>query len=137
MESRAYVTFDGHRNSDFKAYVYMTENLGKTWKSIANNLPQGGTVSVIREHSRNQKLLFVGTERGAYCSIDRGENWIKFEGNFPIVPVDDIAIHPRENDLIFGTHGRRIYVLDDIICLEQLNKGILDSEIYLRRRKDY
>ncbi|KKN31579.1 hypothetical protein LCGC14_0822560 [marine sediment metagenome] len=131
VESRAYITFDGHRNSDFKAYVYVTENLGKTWKSIANNLPQGGTVNVIREHPRNQKLLFVGTERGAYFSIDRGENWIKFEGNFPIVPVDDIAIHPRENDLIFGTHGRSIYVLDDITCLEQLNKGILDSEIYL------
>jgi len=104
VESRAYVTFDGHRNSDFKAYVYVTEDLGKTWKSIANNLPQGGTVNVIREHPRNQKLLFVGTERGAYFSIDRRENWIKFEGNFPIVPVDDIAIHPRENDLIFGTH---------------------------------
>ena len=131
VETRAYVTFDRHRNDDFKPYVYVTEDFGNTWKSIANNLPHGGTVNVIREHPRNQNLLFVGTERGAYFSIDRGQNWIKFEGNFPIVPVDDIAIHPRENDLIFGTHGRSIYVLDDITPLEQLSKDILDSESYL------
>ena len=130
-EARAYVSFDGHRNNDFTPYVYMTEDIGNTWESIANNLPHGSTVNVIREHSRNQNLLFVGTERGAYFSIDRGQNWIKFEGNFPIVPVDDIAIHPRENDLVFGTHGRSIYVLDDITPLEQLNKGILDSEVHL------
>ena len=128
VETRAYVTFDRHRNDNFKPYVYVTEDFGNTWKSIANNLPHGGTVNVIREHPRNQNLLFVGTERGAYFSIDRGQNWIKFEGNFPIVPVDDIAIHPRENDLIFGTHGRSIYVLDDITPLEQLSKDILDSE---------
>jgi photosystem II stability/assembly factor-like uncharacterized protein len=130
-EGRAYATFDGHRNDDFKAYVYVTENNGENWKSIAGNLPEGGTVNVIREHYRNPNLLFVGTERGAYVSFDRGGNWIKIKSNFPICPVDDIAIHPRENDLIFGTHGCSIWILDDITPLEKLSKEILDSDYYL------
>ena len=111
-EGKAYATFDGHRNDDFDPYVFMTANYGESWKNISNNLREGGTVNVIREHHRNPNLLFVGTERGAYFSIDRGKKWIKFKNDFPIVPVDDIAIHPRDNDLIFGTHGRSIWVLD-------------------------
>jgi hypothetical protein len=130
-EGRAYVTFDGHRNDDFKAYVYVTENYGDSWKSIANNIPEGGTVNVIREHHRNPNLLFVGTETGAYVSFDRGGHWTKIKGNFPICPVDDIAIHPRENDLIFGTHGRSIWILDDITPLEKLSKEILSSDCFL------
>ncbi|MFC1725376.1 hypothetical protein ACFL4T_07090 [candidate division KSB1 bacterium] len=130
VEGRAYVTLDGHRNDDFKPYIFVTENFGKKWKSIASNLPEGGTVNVIREHHRNENLLFAGTERGAYFTIDRGETWHKFE-NLPIVPVDDIAIHPRENDLIFGTHGRSIYVLDDITPLEELSEKVLQSDFFL------
>jgi hypothetical protein len=127
---KAYATFDGHRNDDFRAYVYLTEDFGTSWKNISNNLPEGGTVSVIREHHRNPDLLFVGTERGAYFSIDQGQRWIKFN-NFPIVPVDDIAIHPRDNDLIFGTHGQSIWILDDITPLEQLTTEVLNSPCYL------
>ncbi len=130
-EGTAYATFDGHRNDDFKAYVFVTTDYGKSWKNISSNLPQGGTVNVIRENHRNPNLLFVGTERGAYFSIDRGKKWVKFKNNFPTVPVDDIAIHPRENDLIFGTHGRSIWVLDDITPLEQLAKDTLASSAYL------
>lgn len=130
-EGRAYVTFDGHRNDDFKAYVFVTNDHGESWKSISNNLPQGGTVNVIREHHRNPNLLFVGTERGAYVSIDRGKRWVKMKSNLPIVPVDDIAIHPRENDLIFGTHGRSIWILDDITPLECLIDDVLASRSYL------
>ncbi len=127
----AYATFDGHRNDDFKPYVFMTVNYGESWTNISNNLPEGGTVNVIREHHRNPNLLFIGTERGAYFSIDGGKRWIKFKNDFPIVPVDDIAIHPRDNDLIFGTHGRSIWILDDITPLEQLTKEVLDSPCYL------
>lgn len=130
-EGKAYATFDGHRNDDFNPYVFMTVNYGESWKNISNNLREGGTVNVIREHHRNPNLLFVGTERGAYFSIDRGKRWIKFKNDFPIVPVDDIAIHPRDNDLIFGTHGRSIWILDDITPLEQLTKEVLDSPCYL------
>ena len=130
-EGAAYVTLDGHRNNDFKAYVFMTTDYGETWKSISGNLPEGGTVNVIREHPRNPNLLFVGTERGAYFSIDRGRSWVKFKNEFPIVPVDDIAVHPRENDLIFGTHGRSIWILDDITPLEQMTREVLESPAFL------
>jgi len=130
-EGIAYATFDGHRNNDFKAYVFTTTDYGESWKNISSNLPKGGIVNVIREHHRNPNLLFIGTERGAYFSIDRGKKWVKFKSNFPTVPVDDIAIHPRENDLIFGTHGRSVWILDDITPLEQLAKDTLASSAYL------
>jgi photosystem II stability/assembly factor-like uncharacterized protein len=130
-EGRAYVTLDSHRNNDFRAYVFMTSDYGESWKSISSNLPEGSTVNVIREHPRNPDLLFVGTERGAYVSIDKGKKWVRIKSNLPIVPVDDIAIHPRENDLIFGTHGRSIWVLDDITPLEQLTKDVLAAQGYL------
>lgn len=130
-EGTAYATFDGHRNDDFKPYVYMTKDYGASWKNISSNLSLGSTVNVIREHPRNPLLLFVGTERGAYFTIDQGKRWIPFRSKFPIVPVDDIAIHPGENDLIFGTHGRSIWILDDITPLEQLNRDVLSSSGYL------
>lgn len=131
-EGSAYATFDGHRMGDFKVYVYMTSDFGETWKSIASNLPQNnGIVSVIREHPRNPNLLFVGTEYGMYASIDRGANWTKFHMNLPTVPVDDILIHPRENDLILATHGRSIWIMDDITPLEQMSEAVLASDIHL------
>ncbi len=122
-EGRAYATLDGHRNNDFTAYVYVTENYGKTWKDISANMPAGSIVNVIREHHRNSELLFIGTERGAYFSLNRGGKWIRIGGNFPMVPVDDIAVHPRENDLILGTHGRSIWIMDDITYLEKYTEG--------------
>lgn len=131
-EGTAYVTFDGHRNGDFKVYVYMTTNYGDSWKSIASNLPQNnGIANVIREHPRNGNLLFVGTEYGAYVSFDKGGEWTKLKLNLPTVPVDDIVIHPRDNDLIFGTHGRSIWVMDDITPLEQMNDAVINSDIHL------
>ncbi len=130
-EGRAYAAFDGHRSDDFKAYAFMTDDFGATWKNISGNIPEGSTLSVIREHPRNPDLLFVGTERGAYWSIDRGLHWTRIKSNLPLVPVDDIAIHPRENDLIFGTHGRSIWILDDITPLEQLKPEVLAAAGYL------
>jgi len=130
-EGSAYATFDGHRNNDFKPYVFRTSDFGESWIKISANLPMGSVVNVIREHHKNPNLLFVGTERGAYFSIDRGKSWTMFLGNFPMVPVDDIAIHPHENDLIFGTHGRSVWVLDDITPLEQLTPQVLEGEGHL------
>ncbi len=131
-EGAAYVTFDGHRGNDFNVYVFMTSDYGETWKLISAGLPaNNGTAHVVREHSRNPNLLFVGNEYGAYVSFDRGANWAALKMNLPTVPVDDIAIHPRENDLIVGTHGRSIWVLDDITPLEQLDAKALGSELHL------
>ena len=130
-EGTAYATLDGHRNNDFKPYVFSTTDYGENWKDISSNIPVGSTVNVIREHHANPDLLFVGTERGAYFSVDRGKKWIKIKGNLPMVPVDDIAIHPRENDLILGTHGRSIWILDDITFLEQMTAETQNSSAYL------
>ncbi len=131
-EGTAYATFDGHRNGDFKVYVYATSDFGETWTSISSDIPQNnGVANVIREHPRNGNLLFVGTEYGAYVSFNKGGSWSKMKMNMPTVPVDDILIHPRENDLIFGTHGRSIWIMDDITPLEQMNEATLSSPIQL------
>jgi hypothetical protein len=120
-----YVAFDGHRSNDFTPYVYMTSDFGKTFRSIAANLPTGGPdfVHVIREDPVNPKLLFLGTDVGAYVSTDRGGSWQRFMNGLPTVPVHDLKIHPRDHELIAGTHGRSIWIAD-IAPLEQLT---LDS----------
>lgn len=117
---RVYASFDGHRNGDYTAYVYVSENYGEDWRRIDDGLPDGWSVNVVTEHHRAENLLFVGNEIGVFVSIDRGDSWAPLKNNFPVVPVDDIAIHPRENDLIVGTHGRSAWILDDIGPLEEL-----------------
>ena len=128
----AYATFDGHRMDDFSIYVFATTNCGDSWTAIRNGIPDNrGVANVIREHHKNPDLLFVGTEYGAYVSFDRGANWTRIKMNLPTVPVDDILIHPRDNDLIFGTHGRAIWVLDDIAALEGMNATVANSDMHL------
>jgi photosystem II stability/assembly factor-like uncharacterized protein len=131
-DGAAYVAFDGHRGNDFGVYLFMTTDFGETWKSISGGLPAKGTLHVIREHPRDANLLFAGTENGAYVSFDRGASWTSLKAaNLPTVPVDDIAIHPRDNDLVLGTHGRSIWVLDDISPLEHLDGKTLGSNLHL------
>ena len=128
----AYVTFDGHRGNDFNVYIFRTADYGETWTPISEGIPRNnGVVNVIREHHRNANLLFAGAEYGAYVSFDRGGYWHRLKGNLPTVPVDDIAIHPRDNDLILGTHGRSIWLLDDITPLEQMSEKITAADLHL------
>jgi hypothetical protein len=131
-DGTAFATFDGHRNGDFKVYVFETNDYGENWKSIASNLKtENGTVKVIREHPRNSNLLFLGTEFGLFTSMDRGGHWMPLRQNLPTVPVFDIQIHPRDNDLILATHGRSIWIMDDITPLEQLSQNSMNSKVYL------
>jgi len=117
----AYVVFDAHRANDFNAYIFRTDDYGATWKAASGDLPRNnGSVRVVREDPVNANLLFAGSEFGAYVSFDRGEHWSLLASNLPTVRVDDIQIHPREHDLILATHGRSLWVLDDITPLEQL-----------------
>jgi len=116
----AYVTLDGHRTDDHKPYVFVTKDFGETWTSIASNLP-AGNVNVITADTRNRNLLFLGTEYALYVSMDAGKSWKPFMQGLPTVRIDDIIIHPRERDLIAGTHGRSIWIVDDISPLEQMN----------------
>lgn len=130
-EGRIYATFDGHRSDDYGVYVFVSEDFGESWSSISSNVPHGHTVSVIREHPQRESLLFLGTEFGAYVSFDRGGQWHRLGGRIPTVPVDDIAIHPRENDLILGTHGRSLYVLDDMTPLVELSDAVVQADLHL------
>ena len=129
-EGTVYATFDRHRSNDFKPYVLKSTNYGKTWTSITSNLPVS-SVQVIREHPRVPSLLFVGNEMGAYYSGNGGGTWSRLQYNLPTVPVHDIKIHPRENDLVIGTHGRGIYIIDDITPLERLAEAERLGAMYL------
>ena len=127
----AYVAFDGHRNDDFNIYLYKTTDFGESWKAITNGIPKNqGTLHVIREHPRNRDLLFAGGEFGLYISFDRGENWQELKNNLPRVPVDDIAIHPRDGDMILATHGRSVWILDSINALEHMTGNISDLKAF-------
>ena len=119
-KGRAYVTFDNHRFDDNSPYVYVTENYGETWKNITSNLPKDYSVYVIKEDPINPNLLFVGTEESVYFSYDRGLSWRKLGSQLPTVAIHDLVIHPRDGDLIAGTHGRSIWILDNISPLRNL-----------------
>jgi photosystem II stability/assembly factor-like uncharacterized protein len=127
----AYVAVDGHRSDDLKPYLFVTRDYGKTWTSIAGNLPQFGNIQVVREDPKNKDLLYVGTEFGLYASLDGGKSWKKFMNNLPTVRVDDILVHPRENDLIVATHGRSVWIADDLTPLQQLTSQVREQDAVL------
>ncbi|HEX7122366.1 MAG TPA: hypothetical protein VF178_08365, partial [Gemmatimonadaceae bacterium] len=122
-EGTLYATLDGHRSNDFKPYVLKSTDYGRTWTAITGNLPDGHSLHVIREHPRQPNLLFVGSEFGVFFTIDGGRNWTQLKSGIPGVPVHDLAIQPRFNDLVAGTHGRGIYILDDLAPLEHLARA--------------
>jgi photosystem II stability/assembly factor-like uncharacterized protein len=121
----AYVVFDGHRTGDMTPYIFKTTDFGKTWTSLATKDIEG-YCHVIREDLVNPDLLFLGTEFGLYISIDGGKSWARLS-KLPKVGIRDIAIHPRENDLILATHGLGIQIIDDITPLRHLTLKVLDS----------
>lgn len=130
-EGTVFATFDGHRSDDLGTYVFVSNDYGETWKSLKGNLPAGVTCRVIREHPRNQNLLFLGTELGAYVSFDRGAHWTRMKGNLPLVRIDDIQIQARDNALVLATHGRSVWVLDDLTALEKISEATLAEDVHL------
>jgi len=124
----AYVSVDGHRSDDLKPYVYVTHDYGQTFQNISSNLPAYGNVQVVREDPKNKNLLYVGTEFGLYISLNGGGRWEKFMTNYPTVRTDDILVHPRDGDLIVASHGRSIYIADDITPLQQLTPDLLNQD---------
>ena len=121
-ENTFYVTFDNHRNNDFTPYVYVTSDWGKSFRSLVNNLPRESPADyarVLRESPANRNLLFVGTSRAVYVSLDRGGSWQRFMTGMPNVPVYDLQIHPRDRELIAATHGRSFWIVD-VNPLEQM-----------------
>lgn len=130
-EGTCYLTFDGHRSDNFKPWIFKTTDFGHTWTNIAANIPDGQVASVIREDPINRNLLFVGTEFGLFVTINGGRNWQRFMNNFPNVAVHDLLIHPRDKDLIASTHGRGIWICDDITPLENLTDAVISSSAAL------
>jgi photosystem II stability/assembly factor-like uncharacterized protein len=127
----AYASLDGHRHDDLRPYVYVTRDYGQTWTSITANLPERGNVNSVKEDLRNRNLLFVATEFGFYASLDGGRAWKALMTNLPVVRVDDVLIHPRENDLVLSTHGRSVWIMDDISALQQLTPAAQQQEVVL------
>jgi photosystem II stability/assembly factor-like uncharacterized protein len=131
-EGTAFVTFDAHMFGDLKPYVYKTEDFGKTWTPLVPaGSPVRGYAHVVRQDIVNNDLLFLGTEFGLWVSLDGGQRWAQYKGgDLPSVAVRDLAIHPRDHDLVIATHGRGIWVVDDITPLRALTPDALAKEAF-------
>jgi len=126
----AYLAVSGYRAGNYAPLVYRTADSGKTWQSIAANLAADNPVRFVYEDPKSQNLLFAGTEFGLFLSFDRGGSWVKYP-DLPTVRVDDLAIHPRDGDMVVATHGRSLYIVDDIRPLEELSPEIQAKDAYL------
>jgi hypothetical protein len=129
VAGRAYVAKSGYKFDDFRPFLYVTDDFGATWKSIAANLPNQ-PINVVCEDRKNPNLLFVGNDTGVFVSIDRGARWVKMNNNMPNIPVRDLLVHPRENDLVLGTYGRGIYITN-IAPLQEMSEAMLAEDVHL------
>ena len=129
-EGTAFVVLDGHRGMGWTPYVYRTDDFGATWQSLAtDNL--WGYALCIKQDPVDENLLFLGTEFGLWVSTDGGQGWLRWTHGLPTVSVMDLAIHPRDNDLVIATHGRGLYILDDISPLRGLNSQVMAKPLHL------
>ncbi len=125
----AYVVGTRYKLDDFKSYIYKTEDYGKTWKQIVNGINPLHFARCLRADRKKQGLLYAGTEYGMYISYDDGANWKSFQLNLPEVPITDLTI--KNNDLIVGTQGRSIYILDDLTVLQEKNADVLNKNLHV------
>jgi photosystem II stability/assembly factor-like uncharacterized protein len=132
-EGTAYATFDRHTFGDMRPYAYKTTDYGKTWTSL--NVQENGALGyahVIKEDTVDPNLLFLGTELGLWISVDGGQHWAQYKGsNFPAAAVRDLVVHPRESDLVLATHGRGIWIIDDISPLRALTPDLMGKDAVL------
>lgn len=127
----AYVSLDCHRNNDLQPYVYVTRDFGRGWQSIAGGLPSFGNVNVVKQDPKNRSVLYAGTEFGFFITLDEGKTWAPFMTGLPTVRIDDVVVHPRDGDLVLGTHGRSVLVMDDVTPLQQFTAAVRDSDGHL------
>ncbi|WP_303808221.1 sialidase family protein [Sandarakinorhabdus limnophila] len=130
-EGTLVAVFDGHQDNDFAPHVVRSDDFGATWRNITADLPAFGPTKSIAVHSKNGELLFVGTDMGVYFSRDGGGHWLPLRSGLPTNSVQGLMVHPRENDLVIGTHGRGFWVLDDINLVEKLTPEVVASHSYL------
>lgn len=127
----AYVAINNYRNDDFKNYIYKTTDFGKTWKSVEGDLPPNRVARTLREDPKNPDLLYLGTEFGLFISIDGGNHWAELKSNMPTLPFNDLVIHPRDNDLVLGSHGRGVWILDHVNALQEMTLEVLKNSAAL------
>ncbi|MBT8337527.1 MAG: hypothetical protein KJO11_13050 [Gemmatimonadetes bacterium] len=125
----AYAAFDAHRDGDFAPYLFRTDDFGETWQPAHAGLPSGSILSMV-EHPDNADVLFVGTEHHLFVSTDAGASWARMP-NLPTTAYDDLIVHPREKDLVIGTHGRGIWILDDTEALAEWTAEAASADVHL------
>lgn len=128
-EGKVFVSLTGYREDDFEKYLYMSKDYGESWTSISSNLPSE-SINVIREDPANKNILYVGTDLGVYVSLDDGDKWYSLCNDLPTCAVHDLVVHPRENELVIGTHGRSVFILD-VGCLQKFNENIAKKTAHL------
>jgi len=130
-EGTVYATFDSHRTGDYGTYVYASSDYGVSWKSLASNLPKGEVVRSITEDLKNPDVLYLGSETGLWVTLDRGKSWTRVKANLPTVPVYEITLHPRDNAMILATHGRGVWILDELAPFQDAVKALAaDAWLY-------
>ncbi|MFC1660573.1 WD40/YVTN/BNR-like repeat-containing protein [Gemmatimonadota bacterium] len=125
-----YVAANNYRNDDFANYLFRSDDFGESWEDISGTLPPQRVVRTVREDPRAAGVLYLGTEFGAFVSLDGGGSWVALAG-IPTVAVNDLVVHPRDNDLILGTHGRGIWILDNVNALQELTAEVRESSLHL------
>jgi len=131
VDNVMYVAVDNHRSNDFKNYVYKSADGGRTFTSVAGDLPAAHVVHAIREDRKNPNVLFAGTEFGLFYTWNGGTNWIELKNNMPTLAFNDLTIHPRDNDLVLGSHGRGVWILDKINALQEMTSAVAASAAHL------
>lgn len=129
-DQTAYVSFTGYREDDFRPFVFKTTDGGENWTSIASNLPME-PVNVIKEDPVNANVLYLGTEFGVWVSVNQGSKWLQIDSGLPRVAVHDLLIHPRDMDLVIGTHARGAFIMDDITPLQEVDDEMMSRPVYL------
>ncbi len=135
-ENVVYATYNNHKMGDFKPYVIQSADRGRTWTSISSDLPERGSTWAIVDDPVAPNLLYLGTEFGAFFSVDAGAHWVQLKSGIPTISVRDIAIQERENDLVLGTFGRGFFILDDLTPLRQVSQDLLEKEAVLFEVED-
>jgi photosystem II stability/assembly factor-like uncharacterized protein len=125
----AYVVVDAHKLDNARPYLFKTTDFGQTWKTLSSNLPQDVCLHAVREDPKQRGLLYLGTDRGVLFSTDDGATWLGLKLNLPTVPVHDLVV--KDNDLVIGTHGRSIWILDDLTPIRALSPKVIAQDVYL------
>ena len=135
QEGTAYVAKDGHRSDEFTPWIFRTTDYGRTWTRISDGLPAGNPIYVVTEDPKNPDLLYAGSEFAAFVTADGGRTWDRLGEGLPTVAVHDLIVHPREGDVIAATHGRSVWILDDVTPLQQLTPAVRASDVHLFDQK--